>query len=510
MRYSWVCATAALSLLVIHCAASSENKLGSSDAVTDQDAAAPPQPGANNGTNNGTNAPVDAGPPPKPDPILDFSYDPQAKKLHALVLTTSATGAKLKVNIIPVDDGTEDATIDCDSATDAALANGVVAGKYTSFTLDDVSTKTLTNRLDGNTRTAIQGCLSNATGASIVQMQTSLLNAWDNDPTTKAASPRIYHGVEAYTNDCMADLGDLPMFANDADFNCMDPSMHVVPITATSSTGTVTTLDETTTHWPLTTAETSATKRCDRPAWLGYDGTTGATQCAPFSRIGEWQNSQGTRFAMVCRRYATRALSDPKFDDINFIAHNPNTGKTCFFNSHLGGTEDGTKIPAPDTSTSDKFWLDPAGVRDASCAQCHDSGPFMHSPWVDQVVDPATNHTLVPRITEDPAYTAQTKYSIFGVESFGTDAASQQIWHQPQHLTDVGSCGSCHRIGTQMTAQLWAARAVGDDTTNHSFMTSAFLTKAKLQWMPADPTSAQKIEACGQDPTSCTTEDDPH
>ena len=507
MRYA---IAAVLSLLVVHCAATSDEKSAGDQApVTTKGATSAPGAAPNSSSASVPNAAVDAGPAPKPDPLLDFTFDPATNTLHALILQTSATGASLKVNVIPIENGDEDATIDCTSAEAVPLTGGTTVGKYLSVDVA-VANDDLSKRLDGSLRTAIQGCLSDGAGKSLVQMQTSLLNAWDNDPTTAAASPRIYHGVEAYTSDCMNDLGDLPMFADDADFNCMDPSMHVVPITSTSASGVVTTLDETTTDWPLTSAESAATRRCDRPAWLGYDGVTGATQCAPFSRIGEWQNAQGTRFVMVCRRYATRALTDPKFDDINFIAHNPTSGKTCYFNSHLGGTEDGTKIPAPDTTTADKFWFDPAGVRDAGCPACHDSGPFMHSPWVDQVVDKTTNHTLVPRITEDAAYTAQTKYSIFGRESFATDKASQQVWAQPQHLTNVGSCGNCHRIGTQMTAQVWAARAVGDDSSQRSLLTAAFDTQAKLQWMPADLTSSQLIENCGQNPGSCASEPDPN
>src|SRR5262249_14593991 len=144
-------------------------------------------------------------------------------------------------------------------------------------------------------------------------------------------------------------------------------------------------------------------------------------QCAPFTRIGRWVNSKGTRFVFLCRREGVRPLMDPTFEILAFIAHNPDSGKTCFFNNHMDGSSmDGTRVLPPNTDTADSFWMDMGSVKNQRCPTCHDSDPWVHSPWIDQAIA-ADGHTALPRIGEDSAYTIATKYSIFGRESFTGD-----------------------------------------------------------------------------------------
>ena len=471
---------------------------------------------------------------PKPDPILTFSFDASTATLRASVQADKAKGASLFATIFPIANGTTRA-LDCaalrrpENAVD--LRGAVASGKMVTATVPTDASIFDQARLDGKKRTGIQGCLFDASGGTVAQVSTSLMNAWDADPQVAAATPRVYHGIEAYSNGCIDELGELPMFANGGTFDCThDPGMHVVPITATDGRGNVVTLDENTTG-ELGGAELAATQQCDRPAWLGYEGVSNdpdivippdATQCAPFTRVGRYVNSKGTRIVAICRRETVRTLMDPNFDIVAFIAHNPDSGKTCYFNSHMDGSSmDGAHVPPPDTSTADSVWMDMGSVKGQRCPACHDSDPWVHSPWIDQAVA-ADGHMVLPRLGEDAAYDLTTKYSIFAPDSFLAEDDAGQQWTQPQHLTNIGACGSCHRIGANMTLALFTARSVGEQEPWQGWLTPAFRTFQKLHWMPTTPVSQgswasspsgqsmQQIDDCFQDPSSCSVEDVPH
>jgi hypothetical protein len=346
------------------------------------------------------------------------------------------------------------------------------------------------------------------------------MNAWDADAAP--VGPRAFHGVEAYANACIEELGELPMFAGGADFDCAKaPGMTIVPITATDSSGRVTTLGKDT---PSAGAGLAATRQCDRPAWLGYeDEVPGATQCAPFTRVGRYVNARGTRFVVICRRETVRDRDAPVFENINFIAHDPTSGKTCFLNNHLDGSStDGAHVPPPNTPTSDRFWMDPGSLSGQRCPSCHDSDPWIHSPWIDQALT-ATGQTVVPRMGQDAAYSLATKYSILAPDSFAhVDAESLRNWAQPTHLPNVGACASCHRIGASMTTLLFAGRSVGEPEDWQKWLTAPFRSFAALHWMPpegASPSSwasspngrsVSTILRCADDPSGCAVAETPH
>jgi hypothetical protein len=524
----------ALSLFLVHCEASEgtagnradgqSGKHGSSSgddgAGGDDDDGDVGGPGKSSSSSGGN---AETTPVPREDPPLMFTFDGRTRVLRARVRQSMATGASVVFGLFAVGTG-ENRAVDCAALGKARrpvdLSNAQPSGNAVVTDLP-VDASVFSGRLDGTTRTNIQGCLLDANGQVVVKMSTSLMNAWDSDETTASATPRIFHGIEAYANSCADELGEFPMFEGGADFDCVrNADMQVVPITATNSNGTVVKLTKDT-AWPLGSAERAATERCDRPAWLGYGSS--ATQCAPFTRLGRFINSKGTRFVFICRRYDVSSPTDSNFENINFIAHNPQSGKTCYFNNRLDGrATNGSKIPPPNTPTSDRFWMDMGDIKTERCPSCHDSDPWMHSPWVDQAVD-ANGHSLVPMIGQDTAYSVTTKYSIFGRESFvGTDAESKANWKQPQHLTNVGACGTCHRIGAATTMRTWSARSVGNSDWQATWVTPAFRTFSKLHWMPTTPVSeatwasspdaqsANKIAACASNPSSCGVQDVPH
>jgi hypothetical protein len=427
--------------------------------------------------------------PPKPDPPLVFTYDGQT--LRARILTTLADGAALSFSVSGARNGEDRSNVDCSTLKNVDLTGAEPSGK--DVVVDVPADESfLASRKSGSVRTIIQGCLVDRQGQVVSKVSTSLMNAWDADPTSMSQSPRKFHGVEAYANACIDELGEIPMWEDGKSFDCTDPSMAVIPITATDTNGNVVSVTGDT-PFPLGTAERNATSRCDRPAWLESD-----ERCAPFTRIGRYTNSEGSRFVIICRRSRIAAPSDSKFGIVGVIGHNPTSGKTCWFNNHLDDSStDGAGIPPPNTPTADRWWMNSWEIGGQGCPKCHDSDPFIHTPWVDQARH-ADGHTMVPRIGEDPAYTMTTKYSNLAAESFMVDSESRRDWAHPRHLTNVGACGSCHRIGSKSTLDLYSFRSVGDSsdsTFQSSWMTSAFRTFEKLHWMPTSPVTQSEWTA---------------
>jgi hypothetical protein len=509
--------------LLLHCSSSTSGNLLSDDspsASTDGKGDSTKSGGSADGTTKGAdpNAPAGVVQKPRIAPVLSFAFDGDGDlSLRARIQADKLPqGGSVALKLIAAKNGSDFSQVDCSTlastGTQVSLANAKTDGKYALADVN-VDMNQFSNRLDGFKRTVIQACLFDSGGKVVAQTSTNLMAAWD--VISGAQTPPVFHGIEAYADSCEDEIGENPMFGDGTQtFDCTtDPRMHVVPITATASDGTVTRLDETTTHWPLTSTELAATTQCDRPAWLGYQS---ATQCAPFTRIGNLVNSKGTNFVVICRREAAKPLSDPSFDIIASIAHNPTTGKTCFFNNHMDGTSsDGTKVPPTHTPTSDQFWMDYGAVQDQACPTCHDSDPYIHSPWMDSAIDPTSKHAIVPKIGENPAYTHDVKYSLHAAESFMSSAKGQADWAQPQALTNAGSCDGCHRIGSKGSAQFLSAMSEGDQTQLQSFgvwdsLTPAFKTTANLHWMPADTNALRTINSCGQNANNCQSTEVPH
>jgi hypothetical protein len=475
-------------------------------------------------------------PPPPPVPALAFAFDEKAGRLRARVRLDTPRDAMIYARVRRAEAGTS-APVDCTALRRAAdatpldgakMANGVL--EVTGPRVPSALLETTYGR-DGKSapsRSVIDACLFDARGAELAKVSTSLMKAWDDAiaiaPDSDSAR-RPLHGVQAYARACEADLGELPMFRGGSTLDCAGGSeMHVVPITVSDPARpdtVVMTLDGATTTWPLRPDQVAATRRCDKPAWLDYSGSANS-QCSPFSRVGAFANTKGTRVVVACRRTAARARDNATFDDVNMIAHNPISGHTCFFNSRIETSLRADAIPSPTSDAADAFWMDIRDVSTAHCTNCHDADPWIHTPWIDQLHGP-DGHVLIPRIGEDSAYTIKTKYSVFARESFVARSRNGDFatWEQPQHLASAGKCGSCHRIGSKAGAGSWTPRSVGHPFAADWFrewVTPAYRTAAKLHWMSPggapdaqdDGDSVDGILACADGGRGCVVEDTPH
>lgn len=173
---------------------------------------------------------------------------------------------------------------------------------------------------------------------------------------------------------------------------------------------------------------------CDRPALLNNgEGSDG--QCVPNSRILSLSTTR-LQAAVMCRQKRIRSADSMEFDEIDVIAHNPATGATCWFQAGgPSGLVNGARAPSPTGATGGGYWRAPEAVAQEGCGRCHDSGPFMFSPFVGQVWRVMPSDPFGPYYHVDPA-------------SFGF-----AVWPTEQLAPRDNACLGCHRIGTGETCR---------------------------------------------------------
>lgn len=255
--------------------------------------------------------------------------------------------------------------------------------------------------------------------------------------------------------------------------------------------------------------EHTATDVCDRPVWLGL-GTDG--QCVPYSRVGILPGTKPqVVWVFIARRYKIRTDPAEKlFEDVAVIGHHRLTGDTAFFQMLDRSGKDGRRVPSPwepaDATppgqlTADDFWLSPADTAGINCHQCHDSDPFIHSPYLRQVTvaTPAGTRTLVPPIRQGP-------YRFVGSRFF-------TAWPAPRHFKlQNNACVQCHRMGTQRSSDTFLRWSTG---TSRGWTTSSYDHYPQSHWMPLHEAEAlteadweakfrpdiQQLASCSADPT---------
>ncbi len=232
------------------------------------------------------------------------------------------------------------------------------------------------------------------------------------------------YDIHAYGRECAQLIAEVPPF------NCLDG--QIVPITVNGKTP----------------ATYTRHMRCDKPAYLPYPEKTDG-QCAPYTRIRAARDDD-IQMVLYCRRMYIRPKDDPNFDSIEAIMHNLKTGSTCFFISKNFGEKpegvDGRRVPPPTEEappdgmvSAKELWASPQRIVNHSCISCHDSDPWVHTPWIDQT----------QQVPSDP----------WGFHS--VDVGGPFVnWPKPRSIATRGnSCTSCHRIGSLNTCK---KQVVGD------------------------------------------------
>jgi hypothetical protein len=264
----------------------------------------------------------------------------------------------------------------------------------------------------------------------------------------------------------------------------------------------------------------------------------------PYTRVGRLKSYRDdgsvhpdvdTMF--TCRRYVARlgntrakGIDNPLFEDIAVIQHNRVTGETCFYQAletPAGDEErpsiDGRRIPPPDEAAlpedapaharpASAFWRPPSVVVGIRCITCHDSDPWMHSPYIDQVLGTDGKHIV---FDGTKLGTWAGRYSVIGNRGFEAWPTTYAIESTVTTDTEGQSCTSCHNIGSEKTCEDWRRYATGTaprgtGTTGRSF--------AHAYWMPPPLTppladvhawesagfkrAAERLAACCANPTA--------
>ena len=207
-------------------------------------------------------------------------------------------------------------------------------------------------------------------------------------------------------------------------FNCLDG--EIIPITQNGK--------------PVTDKSPSD---CDRPTQLLAESVKWPEgRCVPFSRTLLLADG-ATQVTAICRRKRFRAAGDPRFEEVDVVAHSVRTGATCWFAAHRDDDEPfpASRVPPPDEVTppagqvaAANFWNGPVKVAHENCAGCHDNSPFMFSPFMGQVWH---------KVPTDP----------FGrYESIG--AAFKRSTPMASVDPPGNTCTGCHRIGTTSSCKI--------------------------------------------------------
>ncbi len=240
--------------------------------------------------------------------------------------------------------------------------------------------------------------------------------------------------IVTYGRECAKKVAPIPAF------DCFDEKKGaVVPITVNGATPPR--------YDPQMT--------CDRPSLLYQAGENTDGHCVPYSRVLVLQDDKKAQISAVCRQKKIRDAASPLFDEIDIIAHNVETGSTCWFQAQApeplspARGLNGRRVPPPDEETPPRgqpaartFWKSPAQTAKGNCISCHDSDPFMYSPFIAQT----------RKLPADP----------FGKYTNDIGAAFQQ-WNKPSSITTRGNtCTSCHRIGSLETCRRTVRESAGN------------------------------------------------
>ena len=172
--------------------------------------------------------------------------------------------------------------------------------------------------------------------------------------------------------------------------------------------------------------------------------------CRPGGRLG--QLTRGTvTVKWICRRNDFRAdhadLAAP-YDDVGAILYNSRNGATCWFDDMDGTGLAGDNWPDMDLSapTGDvdafaRFFYNTDG---AGCTGCHDSDPFLFTPYLRSV-----------------KWVTDTAYTLGGFSRVTLDGSP--VPADGLHLTAPGAaaCTTCHRIAAGATCGAWAPDSLG-------------------------------------------------
>lgn len=312
--------------------------------------------------------------------------------------------------------------------------------------------------------------------------------------------PAAVDDIIAYGEMCARDLGPIPAFS------CLDGvEIGIV------KNGEVQTQDS---------------QSCDNPSYLQTFGG----ECRVGSRIGRLKSpNPNVHTVFICRRSeAARAVDDANFQDIGVIQHDLLSGKTCWYQALAvdqpgGQALNGRRVPPPTEvevpldwraqlmpttkySTNDdfpnarSFWLRPSRTAEIRCVRCHDSDPFVSTPYITEVTEPlaqrARSNILPcnPRLSGKGGSIECSHTNLSG--NYSHLGSFMKEWPTPYAISPRANrlCVSCHRIGSLGTREYWASDSVGEELQQMQVRTNLSLAFPVNHWMIPQHGKRSKID----------------
>lgn len=230
--------------------------------------------------------------------------------------------------------------------------------------------------------------------------------------------------------------------------------------------------------------------KCGAPNVLNHECDPGSH----FQVLHRDENGDGIYIVAHCRKLAHDGNGDGEYGDVAVIQYNSKTGATCFYQALRTGLPH--DAPAPiggDTS----YWLKPGGPNSTSsinCVRCHDTGPFVRSPYLAQLgqVWPFSgdeNNPNNPNAPDLPVADANYLPGTLDDETYGPWNSSMpymfvglnfQSW-EAYSVTNTAhpTCTTCHRMGASRSGGSWN---VGSGTSMN------------LGILATDPSQAMKVD----------------
>ncbi len=455
------------------------------------------------GNDNGGGGPLES----------QLGFDEARSEVVVLLNRDLGGGEKVHARVRSLADGD---TLDCAAMQDViptykGRGDGVYGGQ--TVTEDMFEVPTTPNALLGETPEELQARLENTFyvdvcvedgGEVLLQARYTLNQALDrlgengkfdaNDDGVRIESN------SAYAQACEEELGPNPLFkaieGSPGDYE-MASCLNGTPI-QTNVDGE---------------PADSYVSKCDEPQYIYSHCEPDARTGANGPRVQQARNEQGTTWVLLCRKSLDE---EGRYNDIAMIGSNPFTGKTCFFQNQLRGsntnlTRDslGTEVPWPgDTVDSDVspqgnvLWgARPEGGsnKGIGCAGCHDADPWIHSPWID-TAKREDGTPVIPKIGVHADYVEgyNRPYSL-------VDQVDQE-WTIPKRLVseEASACTKCHSMnfgqwlspsnirgsshpdgnGANFGTGPWLERMVGADAGWANKVTDSHQGFEDVFWMP--------------------------
>jgi hypothetical protein len=214
------------------------------------------------------------------------------------------------------------------------------------------------------------------------------------------------------------------------------------------------------TEVPVTHPTTSGT--CDEPNRL-------SGVCDPGSHFTVLTRTADAFVVAHCRK---KGNGPSVYGDIAVIQYNRKNGATCFYQA-LGTLPGHVKAPSKGGAPSWP-WIAPSGTAAIGCGGCHDNGPLIRSPYLNQVTGP----NALPG-SDDSSFNSNEPYAFVGKDFASWKAFKVEI--------SGNECISCHRLGVNNVGSGGTALDFGIRATAASENSKNPPSAASPIWMPPVP-----------------------